>query len=237
MKIKSVVLPLILLGTFLPNAYASVSLSANRLIYRQAEPDATITVINADKRNYLVQSWVDANGNPDYTGKKLPFVVTPPLFQLTAGSESITQIIYQGSGLPTDRETLLWLNVRSIPSLTDSEVSLKNKLAVAVIERIKVIFRPTGVPDNNEATIKNITWSKSSAGEVKATNNSPNYAVLDKITINGEEIKISAETNNSVIPPKGSKAFSIKNSTAGFTVTWSGINDFGVSSKPFSFKS
>jgi P pilus assembly chaperone PapD len=213
---------------------ASVHLSANRLIYKEAKGEAALTAKNDEKRNYLVQSWLDASGNPEITAKQLPFVVTPPLFQLVSGSENIIQVVYQGTGLPTDRESLLWLNVRGVPSLTEQEQNLKNKLSVAVTERIKVIFRPKGLADDSASAIGKIEWQRGSNGMVHVVNNSPYYVILNKIAINNTEVKVSAENNNTVIAPKGAKDYPADNKSGSLKVVWSGVTDFGVKSKEYS---
>ncbi|HEX4501799.1 MAG TPA: molecular chaperone [Scandinavium sp.] len=234
MKLIKTVLLTSLAMIWSASSVASIHLSANRIIYKEAKGEAVLTAKNEEKRNYLVQSWLDAAGNPEITTKQLPFVVTPPLFQLVSGSESIIQVVYQGTGLPADKESLLWLNVRGVPSLTEQEQNLKNKLSVAVTERIKVIFRPKSLADESASAIGKIEWQRGSNGMVHVVNNSPYYVILNKIDINNVEVKVSAESNNTVISPKGTKDYPIESKAGGLKIIWSGVTDFGVKSKEYS---
>ncbi|MEB7742644.1 fimbria/pilus periplasmic chaperone, partial [Escherichia coli] len=89
----------------------SLQLGATRLIY---DPDAsgeTLTIFNHQDYPVLVQSEVLKE---DRTGGA-PFVVTPPLFRLDGQQSSRLRIIRTGGNFPTDRESLQWLCVKSVP--------------------------------------------------------------------------------------------------------------------------
>ncbi len=108
-----------LLATFLWStvSHASLTLNVDRLVYKESEGDASLTVHSTEERAYLIQSWLDAG---DSTVKKdLPFVVTPPLFRLAPHSDNVIRIMYLGNGLPKDRESLYWLDVKGVPGLND----------------------------------------------------------------------------------------------------------------------
>jgi len=83
-----------------------------RVIYDADKREATLSVKNnADNNPFLIQSWVDAGGEKT----RGPFIITPPLFRLNAQQESNLRISYNGSVLPTDRESVFYINVKAIP--------------------------------------------------------------------------------------------------------------------------
>lgn len=210
---------------------ATVQLSANRVYYHAKDPDINISVKNSEDREYLVQSWIDAQGNPGLEkNAKLPFFVSPPLFHMANKSEAIVQVMYSGEGLPTDRESLIWLDVKAIPAMTDGEKLVKTKVMVAVLTRIKIFYRPENLPGNLEDAIAALSWKRTSNNTVTVTNNSPYYVVMNKVLINNEALKISIEDNNTVVAPHGEQTYKVKSAPAGAKVVWTAMNEFSVTS-------
>ncbi|MFP3541429.1 fimbria/pilus periplasmic chaperone, partial [Pseudomonas sp. SIMBA_044] len=73
------------------------------------------------------------------------FLVTPPLFKMAPESASLLRVIKIGN-LPEDRESLFWLNVRSIPSVKSGVDA--NQLTLSVQSRMKLIYRPQALLAN-----------------------------------------------------------------------------------------
>ncbi len=230
---KTFLLILILITAVTSNTTeAALTLNADRLVYNESDGDANISVHSDEDRAYLIQSWLDTG---DSTAKNnLPFVVTPPLFRLAPKSDNVIRIVYLGKGLPTDRETLLWLNVKGIPGLNDAESSVENRMVLAVNNRIKFFFRPLGLKGDPAVAAQNVQWKKM-GNTVTVTNQSPFNLVLNNITIDREKLPVSVVDNNTVIPAFGSKSYRLKHTPAGSgSVTWEALNDYGVTSKLFS---
>ncbi len=230
---KKLLLTALISATFWSGmSYASLTLNADRLIYNEKDGDASVTVHSNEDRAYLIQSWLDAG---DSTVKKnLPFVVTPPLFRLAPKSDNVIRVVYLGNGLPADRESLFWLDVKGVPGLNDEESKVENRMVLAINNRIKFFFRPTGLKGDPGEAPKKLHWSHTS-NTVKVENASPFYTVLSDITIDKEAVPVSVVDNNTVIPPFGNKSYKLKHVPAsGTAVEWTAINDFGVTSKPFS---
>lgn len=209
-------------------ALATVQLNANRVVYNAADSDAKITIKNKESREYLIQSWIDNNNQPQ---AKIPFIVTPPLFKMGAESENVVQIIYSGQGLPRDRESLSWLDIKAIPSMTDAEKNTKDKIMVAVVNRLKLIYRPSGLAGNNSLAIEKLQWSQNGQG-MSASNNTPYYVILNKISLNGHDVQVNVTDNNTVIAPFSSKTYPQRAGTV--KIDWSGMNDYGVASTLYS---
>lgn len=211
---------------------AALTLNADRLVYNEKDGDASVTIHSNEDRAYLVQAWLDAGDSN--VKKNLPFVVTPPLFRLAPKSDNVIRVMYLGNGLPADRESLLWLDVKGVPGLNDEESKVENRMVLAINNRIKFFFRPANLKGDPGEAVKVLHWTRS-GNSVKVDNNSPFNTVLSDIVIDKETIPVSVVDNNTVIPPFGSKTYRLKHTLAsGASVEWNALNDFGVTSKTFS---
>lgn len=66
--------------------------------------------------------------------------------------EASLRIMFLGkTNLPTDRETLYWMNVKAIPP-TDEKNTQKNTLQLALQNKIKLFYRPENLPVQPEST-------------------------------------------------------------------------------------
>lgn len=195
-------------------AQASVTVGGTRLVYDAADKEADISVSNSKNSfPYLIQSWVEPN---EHTSAKAPFVVTPPLFRLDGGHENTLRVIYTGEkALPEDRESVFWLNVKSIPAMEKSD---ENRLLIAVKTRIKLFYRPAAL-ENNKA---NEAWRdlvfKKNGSQIVINNPTPYFISLYSLKIGGKMIKQ---------PPMVSPFASVTVSGNGQEVAWKAINDFG----------
>ncbi len=119
-------------------ANASISLSATRIIYENKQKEASINVVNNGSQEALIQSWLEREPNNQAPP---PFAVTPPLAKMKGNQQQLLRILYQGSGLPQDRESVFWLNVQEIPLQAEGE----NQLQLALRQRVKLFYRPAGL--------------------------------------------------------------------------------------------
>ena len=53
-------------------------------------------------------------GDATATPTNLPMQAIPPILKLAGNKDAILRFVYSGSGLPTDRETVYWINVQEI---------------------------------------------------------------------------------------------------------------------------
>ena len=203
-------------------AQAGVVIGGTRLIYDGGSKESSISVANPDSLSYLIQSWVD---NPDGVSGKAPFTVTPPLFRLDGdGRENVLRVVRTGGNLPEDKESLFWLNIKSIPSSKKAE----NSLQIAVKTRIKLIYRPADLGQTLEAAAEGMKWRKEGSSLV-ATNASPFYITFFSVTLNGA--KVSEAT---MLPPGGNMTFKLPAGARSGTLSWKIINDYGGISKVYS---
>lgn len=211
------IIPFVALTTLLAmaSAQAGVIIGGTRVIYNGAKKETSISVKNPDKSSYLIQSWSDTG---EQSKDKAPFIVTPPLFRLGAGQENTLRIIRSGGALAEDRESLYWMNIKSIPAT--EKVENANTLQIAVKTRIKLIYRPQTLTQQPEDVTNKLTWQRS--GNTLTVNNPTAYYM------NFSTVKVGASTvkNASYVAPMSSASFTLPTNATG-NVTWNLINDFG----------
>ncbi|ECG8588590.1 fimbria/pilus periplasmic chaperone [Salmonella enterica subsp. salamae] len=190
-----------------------IALGATRVIYPQGSKQTSLPIINSSDSNvFLIQSWVaNADGS-----RSTDFIVTPPLFVIQPKKENILRIMYVGPSLPTDRESVFYLNSKAIPSVDKNKLT-GNSLQIATQSVIKLFIRPknlTQTPGDAPATLR----CRNEKGQLMIVNPSPYYISLVELYSSGKKLP------NSMVPPKGTIA--IKASPG--QVTYRTVNDFGA---------
>ncbi|MNH25590.1 Chaperone protein FimC precursor [compost metagenome] len=165
---------------------------------------------------YLIQTWVETT-----TGgaEKAPFMVTPPLFRLDGGQQNVLRVVRAGGNLPSDKESLYWMNIKSIPSATKD--ANKNTLQIAVKTRIKLIYRPQGLKGVPEESAEKLSWSRSGSN-LTVTNPTPFYMNFQEVTVAGKEVK-----DVTYVAPGGTASFALPAGVSGGSVSWKLISDYG----------
>ncbi|NHC62434.1 fimbrial biogenesis chaperone [Paenalcaligenes suwonensis] len=201
---------------------ASIALNTTRVILANGKNEASFGVRNMGGE-ILIQSWLDADNSTDSNARALQhFALTPQLVRVRADSEQVVRILYEGVGAPSDRESMLWLNVQEIPQRVASEQST---LQLAILQRIKVFYRPPGLPGSLEQAVQNLEWSYSPA-TIRIANSSPYHVTLAHVTTNGQQLAQSL-----VIPPGETYSLAASaNQNVGpqSQLSYSYITDFGA---------
>ena len=131
---------------------AGIVLNTTRVIYPAKDKEVSFGVHNTGSAEILLQSWLEPNvANPE--PGSLPFVVTPALARVQGDGKQLLRIIYAGTDMPRDRESVLWLNVQEIP-----QAVAENSLQVAIRQRIKVFFRPESLPGEAAQAPQGLRW-------------------------------------------------------------------------------
>lgn len=192
-----------------------VGLGATRMVYSADAKQSTLQVRNThEQASFLIQSWMEkANGE-----RTQDFVITPPLYVLKPATESVVKIIFNGRSLPQDRESLYWITVKAIPQQMQN--SAGNSLQFASANRIKVFYRPAGLPDNANEAWKKITGAYS-AGKVVLNNPTPYFITTINLNVDGKTV------NPVMLPPKSSTTLAEKFSQA-TVLSFQTINDYGA---------
>ncbi len=211
---KSIIL--FFISLFIINtSYAGVIISGTRVIYNEGNKNVSINVKNPDKIPYLIQSWID-----DFEEKKQSkFTITPPLFRLNPDKENTLRIFLTEEGLPSDQESLFWLNIKTIPATEKTE----NSLQIAFKTQMKLIYRPKSLKDVNfEEEQKKLSWSKE-RGKVIVYNPTPYFMNFQTIKFNGKLVD-----DVSYAKPFSTKSFDINDNNEHGLISWELINDYGA---------
>lgn len=198
-------------------AHAGVTVDGTRFIFDADKPSITFTVNNTAQQRYLVLSKVlNTQGQ---AGNDVPFMTTPPLFPLLPGHSNIVRIMRIGGDLPTDRESLFWLSVASIPEMQGKQPP--NSLQVAIRSRMKLFYRPAGLKGREEDAYRQLVWKKQGR-QIQINNPTPYYVTLFNLRVNG-----SAVDHAGMVAPFANSAKSECPASGACVVQWQTINDYG----------
>lgn len=192
-----------------------VTIGGTRLIFDGGKKEASLSVSNSDTGPYLIQSWVEPNNNDP---ARPPFIITPPLFRLDGNQQNLLRIVNTGGQLPTDRESLYWLNVKAIPTNTAPENA--NTLQIAVRTRLKLIYRPNTLKGIPEEVTHKLRW-RQTGSRLTVSNPTPFYMNFNEVTVGNHPI-----TEATFVAPMISATFATPGKVTGL-VSWKIINDFG----------
>jgi P pilus assembly chaperone PapD len=160
----------------------------------------------------------------DASGSRAPFAVTPPLARVFAKEQQLLRILYEGAGMPTDRESVVWLNVQEIPKASEAE----NTLQLAIRQRIKIFYRPAGLAGNALQAPAQLEWrlARHGAQTLLRVKNPTLYHV------SMADIKVQAQlaSDSTMIAPGEEKQFPLGATPASGPVqlSFSSINDYGA---------
>lgn len=174
------------LGVVHGTAEAGVIINGTRVVYPSQENEVIIRLDNKDDAPALVQAWLDdGDHNSTPATAKVPFLLTPPIFRMEARKGQALRMVYTKEPLPADRESLFWLNVLDIPPKAKEEAG-SNTLQFAFRTRIKVFYRPQGLPTPVEAAPAALRWSFASEGgqrKLIVQNPTPYFVTLSDVRL------------------------------------------------------
>jgi P pilus assembly chaperone PapD len=202
-------------------AFGAVSLTGTRLIFNGRFSETSIVVTNHSAHQTLIQAWLtdarDEEGNPGQTRSDLPFVLTPHLSQLDGHGRQTLRVLYQGEGMPRDKESLLHLYVLEIPRREQG----KNQLSIAVRRRINVFYRPDRLAGDPAETASLLRWTLSAHSGLRVENPTAFHAALLDVKLDGVEL-----TDHLLLAPGASQTFAP--APGGRRVSFSALTDYGA---------
>jgi chaperone protein EcpD len=216
-------------------AHASVVINGTRVIFPGQNREATVRLNNEGKAPALVQVWIDkGQSNEDPDTLKVPFAVSPPIALIDPGKGQVLRVVYVGDPLPADRESVFWFNMLEVPPKVKKEGDA-NRIQFAVRTRIKLFYRPPGLPGTADDAIKGLHWSWVRDGDkcaVKITNNAPYYVSLTRTdaTVGGHTY---VADGNGLVPPRSTVTFVFRGLSAdtapgSIDLETAAINDYGA---------
>jgi P pilus assembly chaperone PapD len=149
---------------------AATYINFTRLILNEQEREVTFSIKNEGESAVLMQLWIDKDNILDKPEKiQSPFLIQPPIFRLNAKDSRAVRVQFVGDKniLPTDKESLFWLNALEVPPKPGAKNDgSNNALQIAFRTRIKLFYRPESVAKRRpENEIKNITYSTKPCGK------------------------------------------------------------------------
>lgn len=211
----------LLLSVIMLPAQAGIVIYGTRVIYPAEKKEITVQLMNEGQEASLVQAWID-DGDTSLPPEKIqvPFMLTPPVARVAGGSGQQLKIKKMANTLPTDRETLYFLNVLDIPP-NNPENADKNVLKFAMQNRIKFIWRPAKIAPVTTQSLRQISLEKN-GNSTTIKNDTANWITISEINAGG--IKINEQSI--MLTPLSSRAVTLKNTSARhYDITI--IDDFG----------
>lgn len=202
-------------------AQAGLGIYGTRVIYHGDKTDASITIKNKeDKLPYLIQVWVDNFDESDKTTP--PFTAIPPVSRLEAQQERVLRIIKMPGDLPNNRESVFWLNIKSLPP---SSQSMNNQLELAIRTRIKLFWRPAGISETPESAAPKVKWIRSGR--------SLTIVNPTAIHVNVVDVRVDNQPINTLymIKPFQTLTIPLPDHASGHELVWRSINDYGALSE------
>nr|WP_159466376.1 molecular chaperone [Scandinavium goeteborgense] len=211
--------------SFISSSHAAgIQVGRTRIIYDAKKKEVALPLINQEKElPWLIQPWTDT-GDGKTRG---PFIVTPPLFRLDPQKEQNLRIAWSGASLPEDRESLFWLNVRTIPAVAKDAES-KNVLRLIYKTRLKLFWRPKGLKGLAGENCKNLRFTRQGT-MLQVVNKGEYYSVFDNVHVGSIAVKEA-----DIVAPKSTISLPLPSSASGQNVNWRCITDYGNATEKYS---
>lgn len=224
---------LLCLLTIAPVAEAAggININATRVVLTQAEGATQLIAGNSSDTPYLMN--IRFSITPDGKGHA-PFLASPPVFRLDAGSRNVVKIIATDTRtLPLDRESVFYLSANGIPKsnpLTrDGGGFVGGGLTYAVGNQIKLFYRPTGLQGSARDAINDLKLSHVAKG-VLVSNPSAYHVSLASLRLEGQDVTFNA-AQPAMLAPFSSVTYSVHGAypihLAG-KAEWQAITDSGA---------
>ncbi|MFK7089293.1 fimbria/pilus periplasmic chaperone [Chromobacterium violaceum] len=217
-------------------ASAGVVVSGTRVVYKAEDREVTVKVNNPGKEPSLVQVWADKGNEksvPDTADA--PFLIMPPIFRVDPAKGQTLRLTFTGADLPKERESVFWLNVLDVPPLPKAASEQRNFMQVAFRSRIKLFYRPVGLPGTPDEAADKLSWSllPQAGGKgymLRASNQAAYHVSLNRsVLLVG---KHEYETDGGMVPPGGSHDFALKDlklkPEGALKLNYESINDYGA---------
>ena len=100
-------------------AQAALSVERSRVIFNEGEKSVGLSVKNNNTQDpYLAQGWMENEKEEKING---PLMILPPVQRIEPDGRTMIRVqqVAETPSLPTDRESVFWLNLREIPPKSD----------------------------------------------------------------------------------------------------------------------
>jgi chaperone protein EcpD len=182
----SIVILFVLTGA----AQASVIINMTRIIFPSDKKEVTVQLTNLDDVPKLVQVWLD-DGRKDAKPEVLdvPFQVLNPIFRMNAKKGQVLRLLALTNKLPSDRESVYWLNVLEVAPKPDFATK-ENYVQISFRTRIKLFYRPKDLTGKASEAGDKLVW-KHNSKNILVSNPTPYYVSISSIRTTGSGGKFS----------------------------------------------
>ncbi|MFC6339119.1 fimbria/pilus periplasmic chaperone [Pseudomonas sp. CCM 7891] len=229
-----------LLSLLAPPSHAGVIIHGTRVIYPAEQQEVAVRLENKGPRPALVQTWLDTGDRHSTPATaQTPFTLSPPIFRIEPHQQQALRLRYSGEPLPTDRESLFWLNVLEVPPRSE-DAAQNNQIELSFRTRLRVFLRPQVLPYPVGSAPAKLQWklvAHEQGFALQATNPTPYHISLASIDLlsDGKRFSKAANraANDSLLMPAGDvKLFVLpllRNRPSGVTtVEFTTVSDFGA---------
>ncbi|KTC54497.1 hypothetical protein AO262_26610 [Pseudomonas fluorescens ABAC62] len=201
-------------------ARAGVMPEQTRLIFHEGQTQRSLMLANTNPYPVVVQTWIDnGEGNRAPENSTSAMIALPSVFRLQPQAVQGLRIVYDGSALPNDRESVSWLNLYEIPPAKADAPALSTRIAVAMNTQMKIFYRPAHLPSAPENMASSLTFrieQQAGAWVLVCHNPSPYHASFSslRVGVQGHEQPV-AKALDMMAPPLGDKAYPLGGFSAG----------------------
>lgn len=217
-------------------------INLTRVIVAGENNSGSVQIQNKGLQPTFIQMWID-NGISEMEHPlekiKVPFVIESPVFRLEANTNQWVRIYYSGTAgqVPSDRESMFWLNVLEVPPKTSAANRAQNELQIAFRSRIKLFYRPAGIPASAQGVEQKLSFLLQPKGDtsvLQVINPTPFHVTFLTLELGEHNSKqrvdavlsadgVVAPKESVEVPLNHSKMLSAKDRTVFFSI----LDDFG----------
>jgi P pilus assembly chaperone PapD len=161
-------------------ASANVVINGTRVIYPLNSKEIVVQLINNGSDPALVQSWIDdgdMNSTPETS--RAPFLLSPPVVKVAGKGGQQLRIKKLPATLPTDRESVFYLNVLDVPPVPE-EMQGMNTMQLAIKSRIKLFLRPEQLHGGIDKAVEKVDVKAEGKG-FRINNKSPFFITVANV--------------------------------------------------------
>ncbi|MGK8776733.1 fimbrial biogenesis chaperone [Burkholderia cenocepacia] len=168
-------------------AFAGVTPETSRIVFAADAAEQSVQLYNLNTYPVLVQAWVDDGDIRSVPqSSSAPVVALPPIFRMAPHDQTSLRLLNAGDPLPTDRESLRWLNLYEIPATPKDWGRDGQTVTVTMRTQIKLFVRPAGLADPGAGRLRKLVLSLAPAHRGLALtidNPTPYYATIGTVQV------------------------------------------------------
>ncbi|MBU9136924.1 molecular chaperone [Burkholderia multivorans] len=168
-------------------AFAGVTPETSRIVFPADAAEQSVQLYNLNTYPVLGQAWVDDGDIRSVPqSSSAPVVALPPIFRMAPHDQTSLRLLNAGDALPTDRESLLWLNLYEIPATPKDWGHDGQTVTVTMRTQIKLFVRPAGLADPGASRLRKLVLSLAPAQRgltLTIDNPTPYYATIGTVRV------------------------------------------------------